>query len=380
MISSAELLLIGSVTAVGVLHTIVPDHWVPITLIARQQRWSRGETARAALVAGFGHVTSTLLIGLIVWLAGVAFAARFGHLVSIVSSVALVGFGLWIAFGAWREMHGAHGHSHAHGHHHGAVGDGPHGPERNRLVSPAETVELSIFECDRPSRFRLTGPASGTVRAETIRDDGSRQTFDFVHLGLFWESTAEIPEPHQFNVEVITSGAGREASYSTRFEEHAPDEHNHEDDALYQPTSGGGIAVTHVHSHKHGNRAAHTHRHDHNADSVHGLTENVEQNSPVHDHKHKTSSRTALLLILGSSPMVEGIPAFFAAGKYGVGLIAAMAVAFGLSTITTYVLLCVYSTAGLQRVNLGSFEKYGEVASGAFIALVGLVFFFVPVL
>ncbi len=78
--------------------------------------------------------------------------------------------------------------------------------------------------------------------------------------------------------------------------------------------------------------------------------------------------------------MIEGIPAFFAAGKYGLGLIAAMAVAFGISTIATYVLLCVYSTAGLQRVNLGSFEKYGEVASGAFIAIVGLVFLFVPVL
>ena len=41
-----ELLLIGAVAAVGVLHTIVPDHWVPITLIARQRGWSKGETAR----------------------------------------------------------------------------------------------------------------------------------------------------------------------------------------------------------------------------------------------------------------------------------------------------------------------------------------------
>src|ERR1700693_4373902 len=89
---------------------------------------------------------------------------------------------------------------------------------------------------------------------------------------------------------------------------------------------------------------------------------------------------TALLLILGSSPMVEGIPAFFAAGKYGIGLIVAMAVVFAISTIATYVLLCVYSTAGLQRVRLGAFEKYGEVLSGAFIALVGLAFWIWPVL
>ena len=50
------------------------------------------------------------------------------------------------------------------------------------------------------------------------------------------------------------------------------------------------------------------------------------------------------------------------------------------STIATYVLLCVYSTAGLQRIHLGAFERYGEVLSGAFIALVGVAFWLWPVL
>lgn len=78
--------------------------------------------------------------------------------------------------------------------------------------------------------------------------------------------------------------------------------------------------------------------------------------------------------------MVEGIPAFFAASQYGPGLIIAMSVAFALSTIATYMLLCVYSTAGLQRVRLGPLERYGEVLSGAFIALVGVAFWVWPVL
>jgi hypothetical protein len=97
MIAGPEWLLIGAVAAVGVLHTVVPDHWVPITLIARQQGWTRGEVARAALVAGTGHTVSTLLIGLVVWIAGVAFATRFGNLVSTVSSLALIAFGAWIS-------------------------------------------------------------------------------------------------------------------------------------------------------------------------------------------------------------------------------------------------------------------------------------------
>ena len=111
-----ELLLVAAVATVGVLHTIVPDHWVPITLIARQRGWSKSETARAALQAGIGHVLSTLLIALVVWLAGVAFAQRFGHIVDTVSSLALIAFGGWFAISAWRDlrMHGGHRHGHSH--------------------------------------------------------------------------------------------------------------------------------------------------------------------------------------------------------------------------------------------------------------------------
>ena len=78
--------------------------------------------------------------------------------------------------------------------------------------------------------------------------------------------------------------------------------------------------------------------------------------------------------------MVEGIPAFFAASNYGVGLIIVMSIVFAISTTATYVLLCVYSTVGLQRIHLGAFERYGEVLSGAFIALVGVVLWVWPVL
>src|ERR1700720_2680450 len=110
--------------------------------------------------------------------------------------------------------------------------------------------------------------------------------------------------------------------------------------------------------------SVHSHWHDHTPASSHSITNDIETEPPAHDHRHKTTARTALLLILGSSPMVEGIPAFFAAGKYGLSLILIMAVVFALSTILTYVLLCVFSTAGLQRVKLGKLERYGEVMSG----------------
>lgn len=277
-----EMLLLGGVIAVGVLHTIVPDHWLPITILARQQGWSRGETAWAAARAGLGHVVSTLLLGLLVWLGGVALAERFGAAVDLASSAALVGFGSWIAWSAWREMHGAgshHHHHHEHGHHHHDHGGAGH----------------------------------------RHGDDA-------------WDS-----------------------------------------DALYLPLGGGVAVLAHNHIHRHGGGQPHLHWHDHPRATAHDIA-TLAAEPPLHQHRHRTSARAALVLILGSSPMVEGIPAFFAAGKYGSVLICVMAAAFAVSTIATYVALCVGSVVGLRLLRFGKFERYGEVLSGVLIASVGIVF------
>ncbi len=213
---SPQFLLVLAVGAVGVLHTMVPDHWAPIALLARRRKWSQLQVGRAALLAGLGHTVSTLAIAVIVWAGGIYVAQRFGHLLGILSSVALVVFGLWIAIAGWRELR-EHDRAHAHGH-------------------------------------------------------------------------------------------------------------------------------------------AHSH---------------------AHDEGH---SRSALLVILGSSPMIEGIPAFFAAARYGVAQLTAMSIVFAASTMLTYVVLCLLSSAGLARLQFGRFERYGEVISGLFIALLGGFFAIFPVL
>jgi hypothetical protein len=231
----AGIALIIAVAAVGVLHTIVPDHWAPIVVLAREQGWSTPRIARAAALAGFGHVTTTLLLGAIVWLAGAALAVRYAHLVSSVSAIALIAFGVWIAYAGWKETR-EEGHGHAHLHRH---------------------------------------------------DDG----LEHVH----W--------------------------------------HEHHDDDLHLVLPG--VAV-------------------------------------LHRHDHVASGRMSLLLILGSSPMIEGIPAFFSASTKGPALLGVMAIVFAASTIVTYVGMCVAGLRGLQKTSLGPLERYGEVLSGLFVALVGV--------
>jgi hypothetical protein len=280
---------------------MVPDHWAPIALLARQRGWSPAETAQAALRAGMGHVVTTLLFGVAVWLIGAAAAERFGAVVDGLASLALIGFGGWIAVGAWREMQaesdGASGHGHAHHHHH-----------------------------DRPL-------------------DHEEHDHDRTHA------------------------------------HHGDDGHLDHDaaptwarDPLYAPAQGVEVVERHRHWHRHGDGPAHFHWHDHGAATAHFADSDMALDLPLHMHRHRTTGRTAMLLLLGSSPMVEGIPAFFAASRYSFGLMAAMAVLFAASTIGTYVVLSVSSVSGLRRLDLGPFERYGEVISGVLMALIGIGF------
>ncbi len=181
---------------------------------------------------------STLLIALVVWLAGAAFAQRFGHIVDTVSSLALIAFGSWFAIP------------------HGAI-----------CGSTAGT---------------------GTVTAMTF---------------------------------LISMEVRRGTTMMDNTTAHTHDEHDHEttleDDLLYAPIRGETVITRHVHTHRHGRGSIHRHWHDHTPTLSHAITVESETAPPAHDHRHKTTARTALLLILGSSPMVEGIPAFFAAGKWG---------------------------------------------------------------
>jgi ABC-type nickel/cobalt efflux system permease component RcnA len=280
MFNGPELLLIAGVVGVGVLHTMVPDHWAPIALLARQRGWSTAETARTALQAGSGHVATTLLFGLGVWLVGAAAADSVGKWVDLIAGAALVAFGSWIAIGAWRDLRGPRHHP---GHSHDHAGE---------------------------------------------------------------------PDHHH----------------------HAHDVHEWANDALYSPMRGATVAERHSHIHRHGKGSAHAHWHDHDTAGAHRLTAELALSPPMHMHLHRTTGRAALLLVLGSSPMVEGIPAFLGAARYGIGLIVVMGLAFAASTIGTYVLLSVYAATGLQRIKFGPVERYGEVLSGAFIAAIGLVF------
>ena len=104
------LLLLGAAT-VGVVHSILPDHWVPLAVVARTQRWSTARLARTTILAASGHVLTSIALGGVVAVIGLQFRRQIetqqGHIVGGVLVLTGLGFLIWGLTG--------HGHAHAHG-------------------------------------------------------------------------------------------------------------------------------------------------------------------------------------------------------------------------------------------------------------------------
>ena len=117
---TATLALIVAAVSVGSLHTLAPDHWLPFAALARAERWSRGRTAAVTALCGLGHVTASVVLGLLALLFGLELLQAFGHRLESLSGLLLIGFG--VAYGGWgvhRTIASrAHRHAHAHGHAH----------------------------------------------------------------------------------------------------------------------------------------------------------------------------------------------------------------------------------------------------------------------
>ena len=108
-------LLLGAIT-VGAVHALSPDHWVPFAAVARARGWSMARTARVAAACGFGHVTVSVLLGIVGLFLGIEVLEAFGRRMQSVAGILLIGFG--IAYAVWGLRHemGKCLHGHAHGH------------------------------------------------------------------------------------------------------------------------------------------------------------------------------------------------------------------------------------------------------------------------
>lgn len=146
MLEGAGWSLVAAAAGVALIHTLLgPDHYLPFIMLARARRWTPARTVTVTTLCGLGHVASSLALGGLGILGGVA-VGRLEQVESGRGSLAawgLVAFGLaYAVWGARKTMRRAGGlephahdgrvHLHRHGdshhdHDHAALHGARHG-------------------------------------------------------------------------------------------------------------------------------------------------------------------------------------------------------------------------------------------------------------
>lgn len=104
--------LLVSAVSLAFFHALAPDHWMPFVALAKGSRWKMRQLGWMATLAGIGHVTSSLFLGLLGLWAGWA-VHRIEGVEAWRGSVVvwlLVGFGT--AYALWGLKHAQHPHPH----------------------------------------------------------------------------------------------------------------------------------------------------------------------------------------------------------------------------------------------------------------------------
>ena len=186
---------------------------------ARDSRFSFG-TGKLGDLAGF---TSAIVLAMIALLIGYEAVARLFAPVPIrfAEAIPIAALGLAVNVASvWLLSGGEHHHHHGHGHDHGHHDHDQHDKPRS-IQTPDGVFALSVFEDGAPPVFRLHPPpgggTAGVIAVETVRPDGTRQTFAMHDHGGWLQSVETIPEPHQFTAHVLIGGI----DYCASFEEHA---------------------------------------------------------------------------------------------------------------------------------------------------------------
>jgi nickel/cobalt exporter len=114
-VSATTPALVVAAAGVGLGHAILPDHWVPLGVLSRTNRYPLSRVARLAGLAGVAHVLVSLVIGAVIVVVGLQLRSTVEHVQNAIVGGLLIATGLGFAL---LEATG-HGHSHDHDHSHG---------------------------------------------------------------------------------------------------------------------------------------------------------------------------------------------------------------------------------------------------------------------
>jgi hypothetical protein len=106
--------LFAAAAGVGFGHAILPDHWLPLSVLGRTRRYPLSRVARLSGLAGVAHVMVSIALGAVIIAVGLQFRSTVQSAQDTIVGVVLIVTGIGFAVA---ELAG-HGHSHTHDHEH----------------------------------------------------------------------------------------------------------------------------------------------------------------------------------------------------------------------------------------------------------------------
>jgi len=100
-------IFIGSLL-LGLVHPLVPNHWIPLIAISKTEKWTTRESVFATLITGFSHTISTIIIGIIVGFVGIKLSESYSYITRIAAPVVLLAIGLIYIGLDFRSKHHHH--------------------------------------------------------------------------------------------------------------------------------------------------------------------------------------------------------------------------------------------------------------------------------
>ena len=101
-------IITGSIL-LSLLHAVIPNHWLPVLAIGREENWTINEVSKVTFLSGLAHALSTIIIGVIIGLLGLKLTESVKHFSHIVAPLVLIILGLFFIY-----QHHRHRHFHLH--------------------------------------------------------------------------------------------------------------------------------------------------------------------------------------------------------------------------------------------------------------------------
>lgn len=86
--------IITGTLVLGIVHALIPSHWLPLVAVAKSEKWSRYELLLVTILSASAHVMGTVILGIVLGIVGVTLAHQYDDYIHFIAPVLLIVFGL----------------------------------------------------------------------------------------------------------------------------------------------------------------------------------------------------------------------------------------------------------------------------------------------